>query len=186
MPPPPSTGTVTVTNLPSGGTIVALGQRRAASFELPPGEHQVELRAPGYEVQRTPVTVRAGGDITLPFVAPRVQQSSRPPPVERRPADAAAAPPTTRAAEPAAGGAVPLPTPAATTTAMLQIAVRPAAQVFIDGQALGERTRFQHEVRADVPHALRFMKDGYVTLDTLVTVQAGGRQVVNIALRPAP
>jgi predicted Ser/Thr protein kinase len=190
-PPPlvsaPSTGRITVTNLPAGGTITALGERRAASFELPPGEHLVELRATGYQAQRTPVTVRAGAEITLPFVASRIQAATREPSEAGRQAD----PPPNRATEPArqpadTNPAVTAPAPATRAMATFLIAVRPAAQVFIDGQPFGERTRFQHEAQAGVPHLLRFARDGYVTLDTTVTLGPGARQVVNIALRPVP
>lgn len=177
-PPAPTTGRVIVTGLPAGGSVIADGERQTGTtFELPAGRHELVLRASGYQELRVPIDVGAGRDVTVPFVAQRLAEATRGPAVERpretrpAPAQQAATPP----AQP--------PAPAGAAVGTLQVIVRPAAIVSVDGQTLGERTRFSHEVTAGIPHLISFQRDGFVRVDTLVTVRAGDTVRLQIQLR---
>jgi len=74
------TGTVIVSGLPDGGTILAMGRELESPFALPAGRHEVELRAPGYEAKTISIDVVAGERMTLIYAARRVQQARTPPP----------------------------------------------------------------------------------------------------------
>lgn len=57
----PTTGTVTVTELPAGGTVQVDGQPQSGtSFELTPGAHTITMAAPGRQEVTTDITVVAG------------------------------------------------------------------------------------------------------------------------------
>ncbi len=62
-PPPPSTGTLSLSSTPSGAQVLLNGRVVGAtplSLELLPGTYNLELRRSGYEPLRTTVTIQAG------------------------------------------------------------------------------------------------------------------------------
>ena len=67
--------------------------------------------------------------------------------------------------------------------AILRVLIQPWAAVSIDGRSLGERVRVEDTVPAGIPHQLRFERDGYVSLDTIVTLQPGRSTLMTITLR---
>ncbi len=73
--------------------------------------------------------------------------------------------------------------PAAPQTGILQIMVTPWANVWIDNVSYGQMSRSVNTLRAG-RHMLRFVKDGFVTVDTLVTLRPGSRQLLRVQMRP--
>ncbi len=170
-PPAPTTGEVVVTGLPADGVVLWNGEERSTAFEVPAGSTLVMLRAPGYRPQETAIMVVAGGTATIPFAAQRV------PSVRPR-----APPPAALQQAAAETERQPTPAPARPTTALLRIALRPPAEVFINGQSYGEQARFQHEIRAGMAHQLRFRRAGFASKDTTVTPTPGDTLVIRVRL----
>jgi serine/threonine protein kinase len=72
-PPQPTTGNVTVTNLPPNGVVNVDGVRQdSVSFELEPGAHTISMSASGYRSVETEVEVAAGGALTVPFTGAQI------------------------------------------------------------------------------------------------------------------
>jgi len=61
--------------------------------------------------------------------------------------------------------------------------VTPWAYVFVDGSSRGPR-REGTDTLAPGPHRLRFERDGFVPLDTVVTLQAGKELLLKFRLTP--
>jgi serine/threonine-protein kinase len=160
-PAPPAPGRVTITGLPSRGTVTVDGRRQpGASFELTPGRHEVRLEASGYEADVRTVTVAPRGVARVAFAGRAV----RPPPVAAQPA----------APQPAA------PAPGLSPS-VLRVSVSPAANVFVDDVDRGQRSRFEETV---VPgtHTLRLVREGFVTKDTTITLEAGATVLLRLTL----
>ncbi len=67
----PTTGTLRVTDLPAGGTVVVDNQRQTSNeIALSPGRHTVQLSAPGFHAVEKQVDVTAGTQISLAFDGP--------------------------------------------------------------------------------------------------------------------
>jgi hypothetical protein len=64
--------------------------------------------------------------------------------------------------------------------------VSPWATVSIDGLPRGQRTRGADTLPAGVVHHVRFERNGFVSLDTAVTLEAGEQRLLRIELRKAP
>jgi serine/threonine protein kinase len=63
-----TSGTVVVTDLPSGGEIRVDGRRqRQPTFELERGRYTIRLTAPGYQAVERPLSVTAGTGVTVQF-----------------------------------------------------------------------------------------------------------------------
>jgi serine/threonine-protein kinase len=77
------------------------------------------------------------------------------------------------------------PAPAAAATGRLRLrTVPPTAEIFVDGQSVGVGSLVDFEVTAG-PRQLRISAPGYLTLDTLITVDAGATvRLGQVALRP--
>jgi hypothetical protein len=121
----PRTGSLLVTDLPSGGSIVIDGGRvirDETSVDLDPGSHSITLTAPGYEAQRETVRIAAGRTLQLAFRAqrlpPQVTQPAKPPETQ---------PQTAR--ELVAGQGI------------LRLAVAPVAEIIIAGDSRGIQSR---------------------------------------------
>jgi serine/threonine-protein kinase len=80
------------------------------------------------------------------------------------------------------GGPPQPPPPTARRTAILRMLVAPWADVTIDGQARGRRTRGEDTLVAGVPHRVQFAREGYVPVDTLVTLRPAERRLIRILL----
>jgi serine/threonine-protein kinase len=150
-PPPPTTGRVTVSGLPRGGSVSIDGRTRSGTtFELRGGAHELRMAARGYETVRLTVDVTPGERMTVPYTGRRL------PPPE------------------------PVRQPTQPQWGVLQVLIRPWANVFIDGAAHGSNTRLV-DTLAVGRHTLRFERDGFVTVDTTVTLQPG--QTLQLRIR---
>jgi serine/threonine protein kinase len=156
---PVTTGSVTVRGLPAGGVVYLNDQQQhGTELQLEPGEYDVRLEAAGYETTATTVTVQAGASLTLEY-------SGRPTP--RRPA----------AEPPAATPRIPARATRDTVPGLLQLVItNTRARVIVDGvtRAEGNRVPLQLEPGR---HVLRLERDGFLSLDTVVTL-AGGDTVL--------
>jgi predicted Ser/Thr protein kinase len=166
----PTTGRVSVAGLPRGGTITVDGRRQSGSdFELAPGSYEVRMAAAGFAPVTTTVKVDAGVRTNLQFTGQRVatQTETRPP-----------------ATGPTGGQPVvtapPKPPSSTAGLAVLRISVQPPANLTINNVGKGQQARL---VDTLVPgtHVLHFEKDGYLPLDTTVTLKAG--DLVTLALK---
>jgi serine/threonine-protein kinase len=157
-PPPapvPTTATVTVTNLPAGAEVFVDGAPRSGpSFTLGSGPHAIRVTAAGFEPMEVTVPVVAGRDTSIAYHAQRVVVAQTPTPRQQ--------PPPRQ----------PPPRPSTPSTGLLQIRIRPAATVFVDGVSKGERGSFEESLTVG-QHVLRIERDGYVPVDTTITIRAG-------------
>jgi serine/threonine-protein kinase len=154
--PPPTTGRVSISGLPRGGTVSIDGRTRSGTtFELRGGQHQLRLAARGYETVRLTVDVTPGERMTVPYTGRRLPP---PEPVQQ--------PAPQQPAQPQQG--------------VLQVLIRPWANVFVDGTAHGSNTRLVDTLTAG-RHTLRFERDGFVTVDTTVTLRPG--QTLQLRIR---
>jgi serine/threonine-protein kinase len=165
--PRPTTGTVDVIGLPTGGLVALDGRReRGTSFSVPAGPHRLEMGAPGYERVSVSITVRAGERNRVPYTGR---------PTGTAPAAQAQRPP----AQPAG-----LPAAAAAELGFLQVVIGNGwANVAVDGQAQGRKTRFADTLLAGA-HQLSFQREDFLPLDTIVTVQAGETTRIQVTLKP--
>jgi serine/threonine-protein kinase len=152
-PPPPTTGRVTVSGLPRGGSVNIDGRTRSGTtFELRGGAHELRMAARGYETVRLTVDVTPGERMTVPYTGRRL-----PPPQ-------------------------PVQQPAQPQRGVLQVLIRPWANVFVDGTAHGSNTRLVDTLAAGT-HTLRFERNGFVTVDTTVTLRPGQTLQLRIRMR---
>ncbi len=196
--PPPVTGRLMIAGLPPGGTVIIDGERRVgSSFELPAGTHTVRLLAPGFQpTQDTTITLRGGERVRLAFTGTPVPSQSPSPVVPeerlraqrsltgriRVPATAnpgERAPPAERQAQPP-GGVQPGPT--AVQTGILVIrTVGGWAKIYVNGALRRQGTSHRDSLPPGM-HTLKIEREGYVTIDTTVTLQAGETKVVTITM----
>ncbi len=74
-----------------------------------------------------------------------------------------------------AGGSVPGAPAAPAGTGLLRVrTVPPNAQILVDGRRVGEGSAFDVDIAAGT-RRIRITAPGYVTFDTVVTVEAGAR-----------
>ncbi len=164
VPAAPTTGRITVTNLPANGVVMLNSRRQSGrQFSARPGTYELRMEAAGFEPVTRQVSVVAGEQIQVAF--DRRERASAP--VAQRPAP------------------VRTETPSSQGLATLRLIISPPATVFIDNVSKGEKTRTSEEL---VPgtHTLRFVKDGWQTKDTVVTVSAGQTATVRINLSERP
>jgi len=164
----PTTGRLAISGLPAQGTVFIDDQwRPGTSFTLPAGTHVVTLAAPGYERTSYTVEVKPGESVGLRFAsAPlAVTQPKAGEPTETAP------PPTA-----AAAAAPPRPGILVVRT------VGGWARIYVDNALRREGTSHRDSLLAG-PHTLRLEREGYVTIDTTVTVRAGETQLVTITMR---
>lgn len=167
QPTAPTTGRVTVSRLPAGGTITIDGARRTGTeFDLEPGPHRIEMRARTFQTYAVNVDIAAG--VAVPLSFPRIQVVQQPARAMPRPA----------AQNPGPAERQP---PAGPQYAWLRIGVRSGGEIFIDGQSYGERRTITQRVTAGVAHSIQVRSNGAVA-DTTVTLSAGDTTLV--VLRP--
>jgi predicted Ser/Thr protein kinase len=86
-PAPPTTGTVIIQGMPSGGTVTVGGRVQSGTrLELSPGRHDVRIVHPNYEQYSETVLVRAGQLATVRFAGRPIVQAQTPvtqPPVQQ-------------------------------------------------------------------------------------------------------
>jgi uncharacterized protein YjdB len=76
------------------------------------------------------------------------------------------------------------PPPAA--PGVLQLLITPWANVSIDGRSRGQRDRVEETISAGVAHDVRLEREGFVTVDTAVTLHPGETRLVRIQMRRRP
>ncbi|HXY20610.1 MAG TPA: protein kinase [Gemmatimonadales bacterium] len=127
--------------------------------EVTAGRRHLQISAPGYAKLDTFVTVRPGGTLNLGRMALR------------------------------STGAAPAPeaAPAAPTTGRIRLrTVPPTAEIFVDGQSVGVGALVDFEVTSG-QRQLRISAPGFVTLDTLITVDPGATvRLGQVSLQTAP
>ncbi|MFQ6047270.1 MAG: serine/threonine-protein kinase, partial [Gemmatimonadales bacterium] len=168
--PAPTTGRLVINDLPSGGSVTIDGQaRRGTNFTLAEGEHTVRLEAAGFESVTRTVTVAAGQLTNLAFDAPALQTAARSP--QGQPA---------QVAQPAP----PQPTvPPAAQFGVLVVRTQGGwARISVDGVFQREGSTHRDTLPAGT-HTIRLERDGYVTVDTTVTLRAGETSLVRIRMR---
>lgn len=72
--------------------------------------------------------------------------------------------------------------PARPAPGVLQMLVMPWAYVSIDGQARKQWTRGVDTLSAAVPHRVRFERDGFVTIDTVVKLLPGEQRLLRVQM----
>jgi serine/threonine protein kinase len=160
--PAPQTAEVTVTNVPAGAVISLDGRRQPGrEFSARPGSHTLRIEASGFEPMTQRIDVNAGERLQIAFV--RRERAAAPPPVAQQP-------PRTQA-------------PSNQGLATLQLLLSPPSEVFIDGGTKGQQSRLQEDLIPGT-HTLRFEREGYVSKDTVVTLNAGQTARIRIQLSP--
>ncbi len=175
--PTATTGRVSVTGIPAGGSITVDGRRqRGTEFELSPGRHEVRIEAAGFAPYTTPITVEAGVRMALPFTGQRVARTE---PVSRPPAPSGGQPtspaPTTPAAP--AGGSAQL--------AIIRVSIQPPANLTINSVNKGQQARIVDTLPPGT-HLLHFERDGFIPIDTAVALKAGATVTLSIKLVARP
>ncbi len=144
-----ATGLLLLNTVPDSAEILIdghpAGARGFVDVEVPAGHRHLRISAPGYVTLDTVITVRADATVNLGQIA----LAGGPPAVEAAPA------------------------PAAPATGRLRLrTVPPTAEIFVDNQSVGFGSLLDFEVPAG-QRQLRISAPGYVTLDTLITVDGG-------------
>jgi hypothetical protein len=158
-----TTGALLLTAEPATAEITvdgkAAGSGGSVDSEVTAGRRRLRISAPGYVTLDTLVRVEAGSTVDLGRVSLRAS---------------------------AAEGAAP-PAPAQQSTGRLRLrALPPTAEIFVDGQSVGVGSLVDFEVAAG-PRRLRISAPGYLTLDTLIAVDAGATvRLGQITLKSAP
>lgn len=170
---------ITVTGLPRGGSVTVDGRAQPAEgFDLADGQHQVVMQAPGFESASVSVTATAGRAQRIAFSGQPLPQPTR---VAQRPPQQAAPVQPTR---------VPVATaPAAASPAgpgakgILQVRVNPWANISVDGVDFPAKTGIVDTLLAGA-HSVRFEREGFITVDTVITLKAGDQTRLNVRLTP--
>jgi hypothetical protein len=166
---------ITVTGLPRGGSVSVDGRTQPGqSFDLADGQHQVVMQAPGYESASMSVTATAGKPQRLAFTGrplPQPARTAQRPPQQTPPAQPAR--PSVVVATPAGPGG----------KGVLQVRVNPWANISVDGVDFPAKTGIVDTLLPGA-HSVRFERDGFITLDTVITVKAGDQSRLNIRLTP--
>jgi len=161
----PATGRLTISGLPAQGTAFVDDQWRAGtSFTLPAGTHVISLVAPGYERTSYTVEVKPGESVNLRFPATRLGPT---PPKVGEPTQTA--PPQT-AAPPKPG-------------ILVVRTLGGWARIYVDNVLRREGSSHRDTLAAG-NHNLRLEREGFVTIDTTVTVRAGELELVTLTMKP--
>lgn len=165
QPAAPRTGTLLVTGLPSGGSIVIDGGRvvrNQSSVDLDPGTYEITLAASGYEPQEATVHITAGRAERLSFARRPIQQ---------------AAPPTTQppANQPPPGAEL------SSLQGVLRIGVSVPADIYIDNELKVSRRQRHQEIVVAGSHLVRLRADGF--RDSTITVQLRGQDTVTVSIQ---
>jgi serine/threonine-protein kinase len=165
----PANGRLTISGLPTQGTVFIDDQLRdGTSFTLPAGVHVVGLAAPGYTRESHAVEIKPGESVQLRFAAASVVSDS-----------ARAGEPTQRG-----GPQTVLPRAAATQRGVLVLRTTGGwARIHVDNVLRREGTSHRDTLLAG-DHQVRLEREGYVTIDTTVTVRAGETALVTVTMRP--
>ena len=158
---PPAPGTINVTNLLPSGFVSIDGtqQESPEGITVTAGEtHEIRIVQASYQTIVDTLTLNPGQVLTYRYTGQRttVAQPRPQQPTPRR--------------------------PAAPQMGVLQIRVRPWANVFIGNSEFRETARVVDTLAAGQPHTIRFRRDGYVAKDTIVTLQPGETARITVVL----
>ena len=161
---PPAPAAVSVSGMmPSGLVIVDDVAQSSQEFELSPGvPHIIEMRQAGYDTVVDTVTFEAGQTVRYPYVGRSTARPTQPQPQTQRPIQRR---------------------PAAPRTGIIQIRIRPWANVLIGNEEFPRQSRFTDTLVAGQPHTIRFRRDGFAPKDTIVTIPPGETTRITIVLR---
>ena len=155
-PAPARPGRVIVIGLPRNGEVWVNDMLQSGvDFELRPGTYRVELRATGFQADLQQIGVVANGTQTVTFAGVTLP-AAQPPPV-----------------------AVP---PARPDSGVLVVVVDPRAELFVAGGTAGYGRSFTVSLPAAAPLRVRLEREGYVTVDTSVTLRARDTLRLNVRL----
>ncbi|HWP38544.1 MAG TPA: protein kinase [Gemmatimonadales bacterium] len=195
----PTTGRVSIRNLPAGGTVTVDGRRMSGTtFELPPGSHEIRMSATGYEQQSWSGTVVAGETIAVQYSGARMVAAGAQPQtggggqVQRQTQTQTQTTPTQPASPPSGG--TPGGTPAGGGAAgggataqlgILRIGIQGGwARISVDGALKSEQAARVEDTVLPGTHQVKIEREGFVTVDTSITVKAGEVFLLRIPLRP--
>jgi serine/threonine-protein kinase len=169
-PPQPTPGRITVTGLPVDGTVTVNGGEESAArdFTLAAGRYVLALAAPGFEVIVDTVQLAAGDQV-------RMRYTGRPVPTQPE------TPPQPDSTVPAIPEAEPRdPGP----PAVLVVRVRGGwANIFVD-EVFKRRAQFTlPDTLPPGEHRIRLERQGFLTVDTTLTLQPNERRMITIPLR---
>jgi hypothetical protein len=161
---PPEPATVTIAGmLPSGLVTVDGVAQSSQEFQVTPGElHVIQMRQAGYETIVDTVTFEAGQSVRYPYVGRDLPRPAQTETQTQRPAPQR---------------------PAAPQTGIVQIRVRPWANVFIGAEEFPQTARVVDTLVAGQPHNIRFRRDGFAPKDTVVILQPNETVTINVRLQ---
>jgi hypothetical protein len=164
----PTSGRLTVVDLPSDGRVFVDGElQQGTEVDLQPGSYAVRLEAPGFEAMTRAITLGEGEQTQLGFTADRI--------AAREPAPAGQQP-TQEEARPAE------PPPAAQGAVLIVRTDGGWGRIFIDNAFRRQGSVFRTELPSGTHH-IRVEREGYVTVDTLVTLTGGEETNVVLQMR---
>jgi len=134
---------------------------------LPPGRHTLRLERQGFTTVDTAVTLQPGQELLVTVAMRSLAQSPVPAPAVP-PAEAAPTQP---------------PSPVARPAVLLIRTVGGWARIYVDNVLRREGTSHRDTLPAGT-HRVRLEREGFVTVDTTVTLRPGEEQVVTISMRP--
>jgi predicted Ser/Thr protein kinase len=166
QPPAYAQGSVTLANLPAGAILRIDGTPQpGAQFQLPAGLHEFRLEGPGLRPAVDTLLVTAGGSLVHRFA----DQPALPPPV------VSAVPRLTAGTERRAGP----------RSALLVVqTVGGWAKIYVDGALRREGTAYRDSVMPG-EHRVRLERDGYLPVDTTVSVRARATLLVRLTMQRA-
>jgi len=162
-PVPPAPGTISVTNLLPSGFVRIDGTQQDSpeGIEVSSGEpHEITIGQPSYQTIVDTLTLNPGQALTYRYTGQRIVAQPRPQqptPQPRR--------------------------PAAPQTGILQIRVRPWANVYIGNEEFTETSTVVDTLAANQPHTIRFRREGFVPKDTIVTISPGETVSIRVSLQ---
>ena len=164
-PPALARGSITLVEVPSGSTLRIDGTpQRGTRFQLPPGLHELRLERAGWRPAVDTVLVTAGDSLVHRFVA----QPVLPPEMSTSPGLTAG---TERRAAP--------------RSALLIVQTLGGwAKIYVDGALRREGTAYRDSVTAG-EHRVRLERDGYLPVDTTVSVRARATVLVRLKMQRA-
>src|SRR5262249_42668503 len=155
---------------------------RSPGASVPPSTLAATPRPPRLAAAAPVVSEPAGPAQTLP-VAASPQPTTAPPP-DKAAVPSSAPPETVPAVTPAAAAAAPQPSagPAEADLAILDVRIKPWAELTVDGRTLGT-TSEQRLVLPAGTHALVFTHPEFEPLRRRITLQSAERRIVSIDLK---
>ncbi|MBI3981885.1 MAG: protein kinase [Gemmatimonadetes bacterium] len=197
-----TTGRVSVRNLPPNATVTVDARPMAGtSFDLAPGPHEIRMSATGYEQQSANVTVVAGEVLAVQYsgarlVAARVQtptgaqttgtQTQAPTQTQPLTPTQTVTPPNPGAGGAATGGAA-AGGGATSQLGILGIVIQGGwANISVDASLKATQATRLVDTLIPGTHQVRLERDGFIPIDTSISVTAGQQTMLRVRLQPRP